>query len=233
MNYQFSPEELKVLQECNRESFFQRSIPFGTTCGVATWFAIQKGFLSAAGKFGPTPKILAGITFGYFVGKLSYQTKCAEKIMQIPNSKLAEMLRRKKKGEFFESFTADNGISMAPFGSSTELYSDEALKPNSSLNLDTERPSSNTGLDDSFRPNLDTPEQNYNDNLPLEPPKSSVSYEELRRKNRDDYDRKIQNPFNRPLTQDDPPPLVIRQPERNEPQEPRGPKNKYGDVWNK
>lgn len=35
-------------------------------------------------------------TMGYFVGKLSYQTKCAEKLMTLPNSPLAEALRQRK-----------------------------------------------------------------------------------------------------------------------------------------
>lgn len=45
MNYQFSNEELKVLQECNTESFFQRSLPLGTGLGVAAFLAVQKGYL--------------------------------------------------------------------------------------------------------------------------------------------------------------------------------------------
>lgn len=44
-NFQFSPEELQVLQECNREAFFQRSLPLGTAFGLGTYYAIQRGFL--------------------------------------------------------------------------------------------------------------------------------------------------------------------------------------------
>lgn len=88
MGYQFSPEELKVLQQCNRDSLFQRSLPLGTTFGLAVWYAIKQGMLQPGIKFGSGPKVLAGITVGYFIGKLSYQTVCAEKLMTLPNSKL-------------------------------------------------------------------------------------------------------------------------------------------------
>jgi hypothetical protein len=174
----------------------QRSIPLGTGFGVATWAAVQRGFLSSHPKFGGAPKVVAAVVTGYFLGKLSYQQQCAEKIMRLPNSRLAEALRRRKKGEFFEKFTPDGGLSLAPFSSQTDVYTDENMKEknHSSLNLDVDRPA-NFGLDDTYRPSIDTPERNFNDNLPLEPPKNSVTYEELRRKNREDYDRRLQQPF--------------------------------------
>lgn len=198
MGFQFSPEELKALTECDMEALMQRSIPIGTGFGLATWAAVQRGYLSPSARFGTGPKVFAAIVFGYFLGKLSYQQKCAEKIMRLPNSKLAEALRRRKKGEFFESFNPDGGLSLAPFSSSTEVYTDENMRSSqqNSLDIDVNRPA-NFGLDDTFRPSIDTPDRSFNDNLPLEPPKSSVSYEELRRRNRDEHDRKLSAPFSR------------------------------------
>lgn len=198
MGFQFSAEELAVLKECDMEAMIQRSIPLGTGFGVATWAAVQRGFLSQSPKFGAGPKVLAAVITGYFLGKLSYQQQCAEKIMRLPNSRLAEALRRRKNGEFFEKFTPDGGLSLAPFSSATDVYTDENMKahPQNSLDIDVDRPA-NFGLDDTYRPSLDSPERNFNDNLPLEPPKNSVTYEELRRQNREDYDRKMQQPFSR------------------------------------
>lgn len=198
MGFSFSPEELAVLKECDMEAMIQRSIPLGTGFGVATWAAIQRGYLSASPKFGAGPKVLAAVVTGYFLGKLSYQQQCAEKIMRLPNSRLAEALRRRRKGEFFENFTSDGGVSLAPFSSATDVYTDENMKARqqNSLDIDLDRPA-NFGLDDTYRPSLDSPERNFNDNLPLEPPKNSVTYEELRRKNREDYDRRLQQPFSR------------------------------------
>lgn len=232
MGIQFSAEELRVLKECDMEALIQRSIPLGTAFGVSTYVAIQRGILTAPGRFGPTPKVLTAIFVGYFLGKLSYQTKCAEKIMRLPNSRLAEALRRRKKGEFFESFAPDGGLSLAPFSSSTDVYTDENMKSHqqNSLDIDVDRPS-NFGLDDTFRPSLDTPDRSFNDNLPLEPPKSSVTYEELRRKNREEHEKRLQGPFSRPLPRDETPTIYRSPPERDESLQQGGAKNKYGDVW--
>lgn len=227
----------------------KRQLNYKCWPGVATWAAIQHGYLKPSPRFGNGPKILAACLFGYFVGKLSYQQACAEKIMRIPNSKLAEALRRRKKGEFFENFTPDGGLSLAPFSSSTDVYTDENLKAHQTnpLDLDVDRPSS-AGLDDTYRPSLDTPDRNFNDNLPLEPPKSSVSYEELRRRNREEHDRRMQQPFSRwdsPIIFNndkmlittffcramprEEAPVVRRTPDEGFSQ--GGAKNKYGDEW--
>jgi len=230
MGFQFSPDELRVLKECNIESLVQRSFPIGTAFGVTTYIAIQRGFLSPSARFGAVPKVLAAVTVGYFLGKLSYQKACAEKIMRLPNSRLAEALRLRKKGVFFESFAPDGGLSLAPFASSTDVYTDENMKSHqqNSLDIDVERPS-NFGLDDTYRPSLDSPDRNFNDNLPLDPPKSTVTYEELRRKNREEHDKRLQSPFNRPLPREEAPLINRPQPERDDQQ--GGARNKYGDVW--
>lgn len=52
MGYQFSADELRVLRECNSESFWQRSLPIGTALGVGTFFAVQKGIFSPNLRFG-------------------------------------------------------------------------------------------------------------------------------------------------------------------------------------
>lgn len=151
--------------------------------------------------------------------------------MRLPNSRLAEAIRRRKKGEFFEAFAPDGGLSLAPFASSTEVYTDENLKsPQNSLDIDVNRPA-NGGLDDTFRPSLDTPDRNFDDNLPLEPPKSSVSYEELRRRNREEYEKRMQNPFNRPINREEAPIVSRPPPEKDEFSQQGGLRNKYGDVW--
>lgn len=151
--------------------------------------------------------------------------------MRLPNSQLADALRRKRKGEFFESFNSDGGLSLAPFSSSTDVYTDENMKSHkqNSLDLDVDRPV-NFGLDDTYRPNMDTPDRSFNDDLPLEPPKSSVSYEELRRRNREEHDRRMQQPFARPLPRDETP-IVNRPLQERDESMPSGLKNKYGDVW--
>lgn len=44
--YKFSQDELRVLKECNRESFYFRCLPFGTVLGSLTYLAVKKGELT-------------------------------------------------------------------------------------------------------------------------------------------------------------------------------------------
>ncbi|XP_037034362.1 OCIA domain-containing protein 1-like [Bradysia coprophila] len=239
-NYQFSPDELRAIKECDVESLIQRSLPIGTGFGLAAYYAVRGGYLKGSVKWGPTPKTVVASIIGYFIGKLSYQNKCAEKIMALPDSKLGEMLKMKKKGGLYENLTPDQGfgagLALAPFQSATEKYSDE-LQRSTSLNLDTERPSM-SGLDDTFRPNLDGPASAVeDDNIPLSPPKNQTSYDELRLKHREDFAKKNpfqqnQNPLYRPMPSQEATPVVRPEQQADAQQEvPRGAKNKYGDVW--
>lgn len=75
-----------------------------------------------------------------------------------------------------------------------------------------------SGLDDTFRPNVDgnsqffynfrflchlsqfitvSPSTFEDDNIPLSPPKNQTSYDELRIRNREEYAKKAQNPLYR------------------------------------
>lgn len=47
-------------------------------------------------RFGYAPKMIGGAVVGYFLGKVSYQNACAEKLMQLPNSPIGEALRKRK-----------------------------------------------------------------------------------------------------------------------------------------
>jgi hypothetical protein len=39
----FSNEEMRVLRQCNRDSFYQRCLPLATILGVGTYFGVQSG----------------------------------------------------------------------------------------------------------------------------------------------------------------------------------------------
>lgn len=61
---------------------------------------------------------------------MSYMKKCEEKMLALPNSRFAEMLRQRKAGGGnWNLGTQDAGVatalSLAPFQSTTESYSDE------------------------------------------------------------------------------------------------------------
>ncbi|XP_037714658.1 OCIA domain-containing protein 1 [Drosophila subpulchrella] len=235
-DYQFSAEEVKALRECNTESFFQRSLPFGTGLGLLAYFGVKNGYLQGHGKYGAVPKVVMGVILGYFVGKFSYQQKCAEKIMRLPNSHLGELLRQRRQGGgVISSITPDENLgrafTLAPFTpSSADVYSDEAIKPTRStaLNLDTESRPTMAGLDDIYRPTLDSASM-MDTELPLEPAKPGQSYEDLRRRNREDYSKHQQSPYSRPY--EPPAPVQQRPAEPSARNEPAGRKNQYGDSW--
>ena len=78
---QLSPEEVKVLQECQSESFWRRSLPLSGLLGAAAHLAVQRGVLRPSPSYGAKPKVVLGIIVGYFAGKFSYATACSEKFL--------------------------------------------------------------------------------------------------------------------------------------------------------
>ncbi|CAG0921143.1 unnamed protein product [Notodromas monacha] len=80
---ELSQDKLQVLQRCNMESFWYRSFPFAIGLLVLAHLGIQK--------------VLLATLVGYIAGKFSYWDKCAEMIMELPNSHLAETLRRNQQ----------------------------------------------------------------------------------------------------------------------------------------
>lgn len=124
---------------------------------------MKNGYIQGNGKYGAVPKVVMGVILGYFVGKFSYQQKCAEKIMRLPNSRLGEILRQRRQGGgVISTITPDENLgrafTLAPFTpSGSDVYSDEAFQPskNTALNLDTDSRPTLSGLDDIYRPSLD------------------------------------------------------------------------------
>lgn len=110
------------------------------------------------------PKVIVGVILGYFMGKFSYQQKCAEKIMALPDSRLGELLRQRKNKGGLAGYAPDQSLSMGmtlgPFTASPrDVYTDEDIQPankGNALNLDIEARPSFAGLDDIYRPNLDS-----------------------------------------------------------------------------
>lgn len=191
----------------------KRSLPIGFGLGFGTFWGCQKGVLKVnistilansiffhlrfaikmlklfilrlqTGKYGAWPKIIGASVLGYIIGRFSYMKTCQEKIMELPNSRLAQMLRNRSRKYnptlAEESYATDAGfataLTLAPL--QTEDYSQ-------SLNLDTNRPDD---AGDQYEPT----QQGINDlnedlNIPTR--KNFVSYDELRQKNRDDFNK--------------------------------------------
>lgn len=98
--WQFSEEEYRVWKECKRDSFWYRSLPAGAAVGAAAYYAVRSGYLKPNAKFGALPKVALGFLIGYAAGKISYRGACAEKLMALPDSKLAEAMRQRQTGRF-------------------------------------------------------------------------------------------------------------------------------------
>lgn len=232
--YRFSPEELRVLQQCNRESFYQRSLPIATILGVGTYYGVKSGYFKPNVKLGAAPKVITAVILGYFIGKISYQRKCAEKLMALPNSQLGAMLRnRKNKGGFQETISLDiPSFSSLPAEDTKDVFSDS---PHTYTDLDTDRPY-NEGLLDSHRPSLDDSNPFKEDELPPAAPHSNT-YEDLRKKNREEYEQRKTKPFSRSVPSSEETSASRQLKEPNEPGTGPmvwdAPRNKYGDVWEK
>ncbi|KAK4873348.1 hypothetical protein RN001_015377 [Aquatica leii] len=220
--YQFTSEELRVLRDCNKESFFQRSLPLSALFSGGIYYGVKSGFLQGHPKYGATPKIIAAVVIGYFAGKFSYQRKCAEKLMMLPNSPIGEMLRQRRKGHLQETLEPGYGpgMSLSPFSTVTDSYSD--IKSNvNSIDLDMTRPEIG-GLDDTYRPSLDNPILEE-DMPPVQ--KSTTTYEELRKQNRDEFQQKRVGNYRQ--TESFPHPAA---PTQSVPNSSRTHTNKYGDA---
>ncbi|XP_075229633.1 OCIA domain-containing protein asrij [Lycorma delicatula] len=250
--YKFSPEELRVLSRCNRESFYQRSLPLSTLFGLGTYWCVKSGYLKPNPRFGASLKVTGAVIVGYFVGKLSYQQRCAEYFMALPNSEVGEALRKRKNQKYgggsSDTF-GDSGIgaggSMPSFGlipSNKDIYSDLS-DTHVFTDLDTDRPI-NDGLNDAYRPSVDYPALEEETVLPpLQG--GSVSYDDLRRKNREDFINKSTRPYRNVPTPEDIPSTIGPNPNPLRPSTApseslpeKSPtyskqKNIYGDVWEK
>ncbi|CAH1647926.1 unnamed protein product [Spodoptera littoralis] len=93
--YEFTQEEMKALEECDRESFYTRCLPFSAVLATLTYSAIKNDFLRPNQHFGVVPKMAAAMFSGYVLGRLSYISHCDEKLRQLPpSSHLGNIMRK-------------------------------------------------------------------------------------------------------------------------------------------
>jgi len=243
--YAFTPDEVRALRECNRESFYYRCLPLGAAFSGATYFAIKAGYLTASARFGPAPKMFFAATVGYFLGKLSYQKKCVEKILALPNSPLGDMIRKNKAGGstigFSEALSLEPSFSTVTGTTYTgDISEPRTLDSNLFTDVGDSRPMESFDSNPEHYPKAFENEQQMETKLP---PKSSTyltSYDELRKQNREDYDRRLHPSQYESPTRPTPRTNVnvgIHQEHQQPPQYPpqaQGPpvkKNIYGDAW--
>ncbi|CAL1543307.1 unnamed protein product [Lymnaea stagnalis] len=166
-------EERKIMKECERDSFYLRALPISIGTMTGAFFMVKNGHWTPHPRFGALPKMLIAGSISYFFGKLSYLPKCQQKILEkIPNSNLAATIR-KSKG-------LPNPEAQVP------AWEESATGSNKSSSNNEYRPTE--GIDDRFRPSMDrdvkqpaTPQQE----------KSISTYDELRRRNRLEYEESL------------------------------------------
>jgi len=184
-------EEIAVLKECNRESFWFRCLPLGLTFIATTQVLIMRGVLKPHPRYGSLLKNMGAGLAGYLVGKVSYQGKCREKILRLENSALADSIRKTRswadniprsssQGE--ESLSDE--VSPPPQQSGTAQGSQGRLADSSS------GPKEHKGLEENLRPSMDRDKYNR---LPDQSSKEAqrFSYDSLRAKNRTEYNQRV------------------------------------------
>uniref|UniRef100_H2LHJ4 OCIA domain-containing protein 1 n=1 Tax=Oryzias latipes TaxID=8090 RepID=H2LHJ4_ORYLA len=181
VDYVPTEEEKGVLRECNQESFFYRSVPFSVISMAVTQALVSRGTLSPSPRFGSLPKVAFAGFCGYLAGKLSYMKTCQEKFKQLENSPLGEILRQ-KSGMTPPQSEMSNPDSQS-FG--TMFQAAEAPRFPSPSSKDYE-----SGLDPPEQVgrmgDFSAPTQSYLDEE--EPRRKPVLYEDLRLKNRENYE---------------------------------------------
>ncbi|XP_068961304.1 OCIA domain-containing protein 1 isoform X1 [Petaurus breviceps papuanus] len=216
MDYIPTEEERRVFAECNRESFWYRSVPFSAASMLVTQGLIVKGFLSSHPKYGSIPKLVFACVMGYFAGKFSYVKTCQEKFKRLENSPLGEALRlghgrrlaspgyfSQKAG--FESQITEN----SSFG--TSPTSESSVKEGPSPTYEPVPFSASMNESTPTGPDTTVEES---------PKRKAVTYEELRNKNRETYEVNLSQKGDTPLRS-----MQERTPKK------QGKVNQYGDTW--
>uniref|UniRef100_A0A1A8QQ58 OCIA domain-containing protein 1 n=1 Tax=Nothobranchius pienaari TaxID=704102 RepID=A0A1A8QQ58_9TELE len=220
IDYIPTEEEKRILLECNHESFFYRSLPFSVISMAVTHALVTRGALSASPRFGSLPKVAFAGFCGYLAGKMSYAKTCQEKLKRLENSPLGEILRQRAGMPRHHSSGGQSELN-DPNTSSFDAMFQPTEAPNTpSLDGDygfnPDEPV-RAGRADDFS----APVQSYMDEN-AEPRKKPVLYEDLRHKNRENYEvtliQKADTMARAPSEESERPKKQVK-------------KNIYGDTW--
>ncbi|XP_056620520.1 OCIA domain-containing protein 1 [Triplophysa dalaica] len=230
-------EERRVFRECNSESFWYRSLPFSAVAMAVAQVLVSRGVVAPSPRFGSLPKVAIAGIFGYISGKMSYMRVCQEKFMKLGNSPLGEALRQGRLHQVpsdlnQSDFEDANPSESQPPGSKSVIQSD--------LSSGTETYSNYTSDYTYSTPSqsYDTPSSGFSDSGPVGigdddplqaplypdddvPKKKAVLYEDLRSKNRENYEVTLTQKAETLLK----PQAGVASPKREVK------KTKYGDTW--
>nr|XP_046268091.1 OCIA domain-containing protein 1-like [Scatophagus argus] len=211
LEYIPTEEERRVFKECNQEAFWYRSAPFSAISMAVTQALVVRGTLSASPRFGSLPKVVFAGFCGYLAGKLSYMKTCQEKFKRLENSPLGEALRQRTG--LPQQYGAQSELSNPDTQSFETVF--QPAEDLSHKNYNTESVMQ-LGKSDDFS----TPVESYVEEE--EPKKKAILYEDLRLKNRENYEVTLSQKADT---------LLKTSPEK-EPKRPKKEvKNIYGDTW--
>ncbi|XP_053713036.1 OCIA domain-containing protein 1-like isoform X1 [Synchiropus splendidus] len=183
-DYVLTEEERRVLKECNSESFWYRSLPLSLLSMATTQFLVSKGTLTAHRRFGSLPKVFFAGFLGFTAGRISYQKTYMERLSRLENSPLGEFLRQKSQRQSPYSTASQSEMSdssMQSFDSSFQTSEASTLSSDYGYN-----PDATPDLSRMNDLNTQAPAQSYMDEE--KPSKKTILYEDLRLKNRENYE---------------------------------------------
>ncbi|XP_049577808.1 OCIA domain-containing protein 1 [Syngnathus scovelli] len=208
-------EEKRVFRECNNESFWYRSVPFSVVSMGITQVLVARGSLAASPRFGSLPKVVFAGLCGYLAGKMSYMKTCQEKFKRLENSPLGEALRQR------------TGLPPQIQGGQSEMNDPNSQSFDTNFHPAETQPST-TEHEYGFSPESPVPMRRADDfNMSAEennrPKSKSILYEDLRQKNRENYEVTLTQKADSQL----------KTPSVKEPERPTksAKKNIYGDTW--
>nr|XP_020645294.1 OCIA domain-containing protein 1 [Pogona vitticeps] len=222
--YVLTEEEKQVIRECQRESFFYRSLPFSAFSMLITQLLIKKGIIVSHPKWGSIPKLTLAGMFGYFAGKISYMEKCKEKFGKLENSQLRELLWKQNRPELrsqqprFSNVPSSSESVPAGELSRTSKYPVDNYGAIDFPSQDNPVPFSSSVGESSPSGITDGPPPEYVPPVE-ESAKRRITYEELRSKNREMYGAVM------------PKSDVLSKPSQERPFKQETKVNKYGDAW--
>ncbi|XP_026216421.1 OCIA domain-containing protein 1-like [Anabas testudineus] len=223
IDYIPTEEERRVFDECNHESFWYRSMPLSVVSMAFTQALITRGILSPTPRFGSLPKLAFAGFCGYLGGKMSYMKTCQEKFKRLQNSPMGEALRQREALSQQDSNGPQSELSDTDTQSYDTMFQPaEAPSKVSTLTKDygygySPNPPMQMDRQDDFS----TPVQSYVEEE--EPRKKSILYEDLRLKNRENYEVTLTQKTE----------TMVKTPPQKEPERPKKDvkKNIYGDTW--
>ncbi|XP_028818166.1 OCIA domain-containing protein 1 [Denticeps clupeoides] len=232
-------DEKRVFRECNQESFWYRSLPFSALAVAVTQVLISRGVLTGSPRFGSLPKVAFAGLMGYMGGKMSYMKVCQEKFKNLENSPLGEALRHAQRqqapgpnqSEFWDPNQADPNqatfeSSFQPatnyqppadsYSYSSDDYSNPSFSSFESAPFSSSfSESAPSGMREDAIPQAPTFQEEDT------PKKKAILYEELRSKNRENYEVTLTQKAEtllKPQSETSAPKKEVKQ-------------NQYGDAW--